>query len=361
MKFNDKEIAEISDLKCNLEGKLNYSGPLNETNETDCVEKWFKLKSNLLYYFKINETGETDSKEPIGIMVLEGCHVELEEQNDTNFAFSITFQDNWDEKHIFSGTSEEYILEWVELLKTSSYEYWRMQLLTLQKRISLHTLKDYFQSSRSESCTNPNNPHSQSGFRCYISKDAESLLSSPTRELTRSSWELYESLNSGGDNQKSLNDKHHNKLTATPRSIPTPLIRTERPRSIDGGKTNPFDTHDKGNETPQMDFLTVIPHPPRRSKSPKLLRARLLVNELHRTKSDSRLNENRPLPPLRRKAHGCQVTKHGSKFYISDDEDDSDNSVSVHAIYQSTCEIPTDFADKTEHKLKPEINLIEFS
>ncbi len=46
------------------------------------------LKGNLLFYYE-----KRDDKEPIGVIVLEGCTVELSEMNDTNtFTFELVFQ-----------------------------------------------------------------------------------------------------------------------------------------------------------------------------------------------------------------------------------------------------------------------------
>ncbi len=46
------------------------------------------LKGNLLFYYE-----KRDDKEPIGVIVLEGCTIELSEMNDTNtFTFELVFQ-----------------------------------------------------------------------------------------------------------------------------------------------------------------------------------------------------------------------------------------------------------------------------
>lgn len=124
------------------------------------------------------------------------------------------------------------------------------------------------------------------------------------------------------------------------------------------GRFQPFVTLNDNSGTQQKDYLNPIPHPPRRSRSPKLLRRELLVNDLHRTLSDSRLNENKPMPPLRRKALAHADPNHGSKFYLSDD-DDSDSSVTINPIYQSTSNIVIDFHKNADSDKKTEINLID--
>ena len=52
------------------------------------LQRWFVLKGNLLFYYE-----KKDDREPIGVIILEGCTVELSEMNDTNtFTFELVFQ-----------------------------------------------------------------------------------------------------------------------------------------------------------------------------------------------------------------------------------------------------------------------------
>ena len=52
------------------------------------IQRWFVLKGNLLFYYE-----KKDEKDPIGVIILEGCTVELSEMNDTNtFTFELVFQ-----------------------------------------------------------------------------------------------------------------------------------------------------------------------------------------------------------------------------------------------------------------------------
>uniref|UniRef100_A0A672Z499 PH domain-containing protein n=1 Tax=Sphaeramia orbicularis TaxID=375764 RepID=A0A672Z499_9TELE len=53
---------------------LNKTGFLFKKGERNTAyhRRWFVLKGNMLFYFE-----ERDSREPIGVIVLEGCTVEL--------------------------------------------------------------------------------------------------------------------------------------------------------------------------------------------------------------------------------------------------------------------------------------------
>ena len=69
MKVNEKNliaIANASNLVVDKEGWLNKRGESNKGFQ----KRWFVLKGNLLYYFE----KKTD-KEPVGVVIVEGCTV----------------------------------------------------------------------------------------------------------------------------------------------------------------------------------------------------------------------------------------------------------------------------------------------
>nr|CAD7448772.1 unnamed protein product [Timema bartmani] len=109
---------------------------------TGYKERLFKLRCNLLFYFRISEIGQIDDKQPAGVIILENFNLQYEVCTGVPFAFSITFGDEPERKHLFSGRSETYIYEWVNALRRSSYEHWRSQLILLQSKISSKTGKD---------------------------------------------------------------------------------------------------------------------------------------------------------------------------------------------------------------------------
>lgn len=63
------------------EGWLNKRGELNRGYQ----RRWFVLKGNILFYF--DRRGD---KEPVGMIVLEGCTIELAEDEE-QFGFQIVF------------------------------------------------------------------------------------------------------------------------------------------------------------------------------------------------------------------------------------------------------------------------------
>lgn len=143
MRFNDKELVDIGTGPAELEGRLNHRRATGGNfNQSGFKERWFKLKSNLLFYFRINELGKIDHKEPLGVIVLENSNVQYELSTGVPFSFSLIFRDDPDKKHYFSGRSESHVGQWVMAMKQASYEYWRSQLILLQTKLNSLTGKD---------------------------------------------------------------------------------------------------------------------------------------------------------------------------------------------------------------------------
>lgn len=83
MKCNEKNMVSFatSTTPVDREGWLNKRGDMNRGYQ----RRWFVLKGNILFYF--DRRGD---KEPIGMVVLEGCTIELAEDEE-QFGFKIVF------------------------------------------------------------------------------------------------------------------------------------------------------------------------------------------------------------------------------------------------------------------------------
>lgn len=161
MRYNDKELIQF----CNentpkLEGVLQHMKPAGRDwsdwyQQSTFKERYFKLFSNLLFYYKLNDF------EPMAVLVLENAHIAYE-QKGIPFAFSITFRvnnkvrDN-NIKHIFSCRCEADVNKWVASLRTASFEYWRTQYHILRAKISMKTgddpVLDYMKSNNKSTKT----------------------------------------------------------------------------------------------------------------------------------------------------------------------------------------------------------------
>ncbi|XP_022190532.1 pleckstrin homology domain-containing family J member 1-like [Nilaparvata lugens] len=146
MKFNDKEIATLSLGDADFEGRLNYlktSSNSFSSNSGNFKERWFKLKCNLLFYFKLNDLGQIDVKQPAaGVFVLENCRVQSELRSGLQFAFSMTFSDDPERKHLFTARTEDTVHQWVSAIRNATYEHLRSKSIVLQEKINHLTGKD---------------------------------------------------------------------------------------------------------------------------------------------------------------------------------------------------------------------------
>ncbi|KAG0428857.1 hypothetical protein HPB47_024190, partial [Ixodes persulcatus] len=139
MRFNEKEMAGVATKQADKEGRLNHR---NLSFREVFKERWFKLKGNLLFYFRLNEYGGVYEAEPVGVLVIECCKIQHEPSVDCSFAFSIAFSDDADRKHLFSCTTQKHCDEWVSCLQQASYEYQRGRLLYMQQKILEMTGRD---------------------------------------------------------------------------------------------------------------------------------------------------------------------------------------------------------------------------
>lgn len=85
MKINERTLisyAVSAEKPTDKSGWLWKRGEVNKNFQ----KRFFVLKGNLLFYFEKN----TD-KEPVGVIILEGCTIELAEEEAEKFSFKIVF------------------------------------------------------------------------------------------------------------------------------------------------------------------------------------------------------------------------------------------------------------------------------
>ena len=83
MKINDKTLISYwnSNTPSDRAGWLVKRGEVNKAFQ----RRWCVLKGNLLFYSE----KQTD-REPVGVIILEGCTVELAEEETEVFAFKVS-------------------------------------------------------------------------------------------------------------------------------------------------------------------------------------------------------------------------------------------------------------------------------
>ncbi|XP_012226391.1 inositol polyphosphate-4-phosphatase type I A isoform X4 [Linepithema humile] len=139
MRFNKQELLTLAtqpSQKFEKEGILyvreRQEGFFRRTEIS--LERWCRLRGNLLFYFKSREQWS----EPLGVIILEQCTVRPEPpSNHVPFGFSIVF-DGGLFQQLGANTTEERD-SWLQALQLASYECMRNQLLSLRQRIEAYS------------------------------------------------------------------------------------------------------------------------------------------------------------------------------------------------------------------------------
>ncbi|XP_067039372.1 inositol polyphosphate-4-phosphatase type I A-like [Acropora muricata] len=143
MRFNQKELAFIAtrtDIPFDKEGVLwmkEKEGHFWQRNEV-YTERWFRLRGNLLFYFKTKEK----SSDPMGAVVLERCRVLRDTSVQKKHGFTIVFDEDDTQQYKLRGKSTRETEEWMDKIRNASYESLRSKLLGLRKQLMEITGKD---------------------------------------------------------------------------------------------------------------------------------------------------------------------------------------------------------------------------
>ncbi|XP_037339591.2 sesquipedalian-1 [Pungitius pungitius] len=127
MKLNERSVAHYAtcDSPPDKTGFLLKKGERN----TAYHRRWFVLKGNMLFYFE-----ERDAREPIGVIVLEGCTVELCESAE-EFAFAVKFDCVKARVYKMSAESQAAMESWVKALSRASFDYMRLVVKELERQL----------------------------------------------------------------------------------------------------------------------------------------------------------------------------------------------------------------------------------
>lgn len=127
MKINEKNLCAyaVSATPVDKEGYLNKRGEVNKNFQ----RRYFVLKGNLLFYF--DKKGD---KEPLGVIILEGCTIELAEDEE-QFCFKILFHGTNNRNYILGAESQEAMEQWMKAIACSSYDYMKLMVAELQRQL----------------------------------------------------------------------------------------------------------------------------------------------------------------------------------------------------------------------------------
>jgi sesquipedalian len=105
-------------------------------------KRYFKLKGNLLFYF------DKKGGDLLGMIVLEGCVIELAEDELENYCFYINFVGN--RKYILASDNQQDMESWMRALTCSGFDYMKIMVSEMQRQ-----LEEF------EKTPNPNSSNSQ--------------------------------------------------------------------------------------------------------------------------------------------------------------------------------------------------------
>ncbi|XP_067395465.1 sesquipedalian-1 [Emydura macquarii macquarii] len=127
MKLNERSLAFYAtcDSPADNTGFLFKKGERNPAYH----RRWFVLKGNMLFYFEARE-----SREPVGVIILEGCTVELCEAAE-EFAFAIKFDGAKSRAYLLAAESQASLETWVKSLSRASFNYLRLVVKELEKQL----------------------------------------------------------------------------------------------------------------------------------------------------------------------------------------------------------------------------------
>ncbi|XP_058137361.1 sesquipedalian-1 [Dasypus novemcinctus] len=128
MKLNERSLASYatSAAPADNAGFLHKRGGRHAAFQ----RRWFVLRGNMLFYFE-----EPGSREPVGVIVLEGCTVELVEAA-ADFAFALRFAGPRARTYVLAAESQAALEAWVKALSRASFHYLRLVLRELERQLA---------------------------------------------------------------------------------------------------------------------------------------------------------------------------------------------------------------------------------
>lgn len=127
MRLNDKHLCAFA----NGTAPVDKEGYLSKRGETNRAfqKRWFVLKGNLLFYYE-----KKGDKEPIGVIILEGCTVELSESSDA-FSFELVFQGSGSRTYVLAAETQNEMEDWMKAIACAGYDFMKLMVLELQRQL----------------------------------------------------------------------------------------------------------------------------------------------------------------------------------------------------------------------------------
>lgn len=128
MKLNERSLAFYAtcDAPVDNAGFLYKKGGRHAAYH----RRWFVLRGNMLFYFE-----DVASREPVGVIILEGCTVELVEAAE-EFTFAVRFAEARARTYVLAAESQAAMEGWVKALSRASFDYLRLVVRELEQQLA---------------------------------------------------------------------------------------------------------------------------------------------------------------------------------------------------------------------------------
>ncbi|KAM6155765.1 sesquipedalian-1 [Rhynchocyon petersi] len=128
MKLNERSLAFYA----TCDAPVDNAGFLYKRGGRHAAyhRRWFVLRGNMLFYFE-----DPASREPVGVIILEGCTVELVEATE-EFAFAVRFAGSRVRTYVLAADSQAAMEGWVKALSRASFDYLRLVVRELEQQLA---------------------------------------------------------------------------------------------------------------------------------------------------------------------------------------------------------------------------------
>ncbi|XP_061160409.1 sesquipedalian-1-like [Syngnathus typhle] len=147
MKIDEKVVSyfESSNSPVDKAGYLYKKGDIRPSYH----KRWFVLKGNLLFY-----KDHPDDRDLIGVIVLEGCTVQLCESEE-QFAFSLVWSELGLRPYKFAAEDQASQESWIKALLSANHGYLSLLVMDLEKKYK-ETLEALFSDPANSGAAIPN-------------------------------------------------------------------------------------------------------------------------------------------------------------------------------------------------------------
>jgi hypothetical protein len=135
MKLNERLLAKFATdyATADREGFLLKKGEVNKGFQN----RFFVLRGNLLFYFE-----KKQDREPVGVIILDNCRIELCPNENSLFAFQIVFEGVGTRTYVLAAETEASMKAWMTKLTHAGHICIRTIVNDLERRLSELQLKE---------------------------------------------------------------------------------------------------------------------------------------------------------------------------------------------------------------------------